>query len=189
MFGAKDKTTMTDIKVWRTYEEVAAFLLNRFAEEFGLTHFEGKQKVTGVRSGTDWEIDAKGIRDSDEIFIIVECRRYTKSKQNQENIGALAYRIMDTGAAGGIIISPLGTQEGAKKVASAENIHNVILEPKSTTEDYILKFLNKIMVGFTDKVSISDSFKATIIQDGKVIPYNPHEELIILNKYSKKVKK
>jgi len=82
-------------KEWQTYEEVATYLLNQIAEEFNLSRFEGKQKVIGKRSGTEWEIDAKGIKESDEMFIIVECRRYTKSKQTQEKIGALAYRIID----------------------------------------------------------------------------------------------
>src|SRR4051794_28061593 len=78
---------------WRTYEEVARFLLDQYAKEFGLQRVEGKQKVRGERSGTYWEIDAKGIREGDDGIILVECRRYTTSKQSQEKTGALAYRI------------------------------------------------------------------------------------------------
>ena len=55
-----------------------------------------------------------------EGFVIIECRRYTKSRQSQEKIGGLAYRILDTGARGGILISPLGMQEGASKIADVE---------------------------------------------------------------------
>lgn len=102
-------------KAWRTYEEVAAYLLNRFAKEFGLKFVEGKQKVEGRRSGTSWTIDAKAVA-GDAGFFIVECRRYTTSKQNQEKSGGLAYRIIDTGASGGIIVSPFGLQEGPPKL-------------------------------------------------------------------------
>ena len=37
----------------------------------------------------------------------------------------MAYRISDTGAEGGIIVSPLGVQEGGKKIAETENIVTV----------------------------------------------------------------
>jgi len=169
-------------KEWQTYEEVATYLLNQIAEEFNLSRFEGKQKVIGKRSGTEWEIDAKGIKESDEMFIIVECRRYTKSKQTQEKIGALAYRIMDTEAAGCIIVSPLGLQEGAEKVAKAEKIHSVILNKNCTTKNYILEFLNKIRIGFSDKVEISDSLSITIFENGKEVKYDPYNELKLLEK-------
>ena len=112
---------------WKTYEEVSTYLLNQFAKEFGLEHVEPKQKVEGKRSGTltFWEIDAKGVRQGDEGFFIPECRRYTISRPNQELVGALAYRILDTGAEGGIVVTPLGIQDGAKKVAWAEKIIHV----------------------------------------------------------------
>jgi hypothetical protein len=76
-------------------------LLNRFAKEFGFKFVEGKQKIQG--SATTWEIDAKGVA-GDEGFFIVECRRHTTSRQSQKDLGALAFSIVDTGAAGGIIL-------------------------------------------------------------------------------------
>lgn len=86
---------------WKSYEEVAAYSLNHFAKEFELTRVEGKQTVHGFKSGTDWEIDAKGVREGpNQGFVIIECRRYTSSRQNQEKLGSLAYRILDTGASG-----------------------------------------------------------------------------------------
>jgi hypothetical protein len=106
-----------DSKAWETYEEVAAYLLNEIANEFGLQRFEGKQRVVGQRSGTTWEIDAKGIGEGNEIFFIVECRRHRTSRQNQGKVGSLAYSIGDTGAKGGIVVSALGLQAGAAKVA------------------------------------------------------------------------
>ena len=69
----------------------------------------------------------------------------------------MAFRIEDTGADGGIIVSPLGLQEGAKNIAGRKNIHIVILYEESTIENYVLQFLNEVMVGFTEKITISDS--------------------------------
>src|SRR3978361_1872237 len=85
-----------------TYEQVAQYLLDKFCDKFGLERGEGKQGLLGRRSGTNWTIDAKGICQRDMGFLIVECRGYTTSKLAQEDVGGIAYRIMDTGADGGI---------------------------------------------------------------------------------------
>lgn len=155
-------------KTWRTYEEVAQYLLNQFAEHFKLGSVEGKQIVPG-ESGTEWEIDAKGVKSDGDGFLIVECRRYTKSRLNQERMAALAFRIQDTGAQGGIVVSPFELQSGAKKVAAYSNVQHVTLDPRSTTSDYMMKFLNQIFVGLSDTISVTDSLHIKIIQDGKVI--------------------
>jgi hypothetical protein len=135
-------------KPWRTYEEVAQHLLSQFGEHFELKDIEGKQKVKGIRSGTDWEIDAKGRKaDTNEMFVIVECRRHTSFGQKQEHLAGLAYRIIDTGASGGIVVSPLPLQEGAKKVSQAEGIVEVTLNKDCSTTDYVMQFLNRVMIG------------------------------------------
>jgi hypothetical protein len=59
-------------KRWASYEEVAVFLLDKFAAEFGLGLFEGKQVLPGA-TGTSWEIDAKGVKTEDGSFVAVEC--------------------------------------------------------------------------------------------------------------------
>jgi hypothetical protein len=46
---------------WRSYEEVAQYLLGQMAALFGLGRVEGKQLIAGA-SGTSWEIDAKGAK-------------------------------------------------------------------------------------------------------------------------------
>lgn len=147
---------------WQSYEEVAVYLLNQFAEHFELEAVEGKQEVTGLRSGTEWEIDGKGVYQNGSGFIVVECRRYTTSKQNQGKLGELAYKIIDTGAKGGIIVSPLGLQEGAERVANAENIISVHLSPESTQTEYLLRFLTQVMVGFRGQVSSEGSLEAEV---------------------------
>jgi hypothetical protein len=152
------------VKTWQSYEEVSRYLLNEFAEQFNLGRVEGKQIIPG--KSTPWEIDAKGVKDNEEAFVIIECRRYTTSRLKQEDVAAIAYKIQDCNADGGIIVSPLELQAGAKAVAKSSNIVHVILSPDSTTTDYLLQFLNKIFVGISDSLSLHDSVKVQIIRDG-----------------------
>jgi len=159
------------LKAWESYEQVATYLLDQIATEFGLERFEGKQEVVGQKSGTRWEIDAKGIGENNKVFFIVECRRHTKSRQNQAQIGSLAYLIEDIGAAGGILVSPLGLQEGAAKIAQSENIHSVILDENSTCAEYVLEFLEKLRVGVHLQlgVSLGVSFDAEVVRSGETL--------------------
>jgi hypothetical protein len=159
---------VNDEKKWRTYEEVAQYLLNQFATHFGLGHVEGKQIIPGA-SGAKWEIEAKGVAASGEGFVIVECRRYTKSKIEQERVAGLAFRIIDTRASGGILVSPFDLQRGSKKVAAYSNIQHVILDPASTTTEYVMRFLNDVFIGVSDKITLKDRATIELIQDGKVI--------------------
>ncbi len=154
-------------KEWRTYEEVAEYLLEQFASHFGLGHVEGKQVVPEA-SGTSWEIDAKGIKADGGGIVLIECRRHTRSKLSQEQLSGLAFRIIDTGAQGGITVSPLDLQKGAKLVAANANIVHVILDPKSTTTEYVMKFLNNVFVGLHAEVKGKGSLKMKVIKDGKI---------------------
>jgi hypothetical protein len=133
-------------KSWESYEEVASFLLDRFATHFGLGRFEGKQVLPG-KTGTSWEIDAKGVNTEDGSFFVVECKRHTKARVAQEVVAGLSYRIQDMGARGGIIVTPLGLQDGASKVASHQDIVVVLLEPESTRTEYVIRFLKQVCVG------------------------------------------
>jgi hypothetical protein len=156
-------------QTWETYEQVAVHIMNRIAAYLGLERVEGKQSVYGSRSGTDWEIDGKGVRVGDEGFVIIECRRYTKDRQKQEQVAALAYRIQDTGASGAIVVSPLGFQEGAKKVAAAENIHEFFMGPDCTSTDYAVKFLNKVFIGATGHIKVTGHATLSVVgPDGTV---------------------
>ena len=153
---------MSTQQSWGSYEDVARYFLNRFREEFGLERVDLKQKIAGS-SGTSWEIDAKGVREGDNSAImLVECRQYRSKRLNQEAVGGLAYRIIDTGASGGIIVSPLPLQDGAKKVAEANNILHFQLGPDSTPENFGISFFNKIFVGITEGVTISEHVSVVI---------------------------
>jgi hypothetical protein len=116
-----------------------------------LRTLKGKQEIQGQK--TSWEIDAKGVAEDGKGFFIVECRRYTRSKQSQEKAAALASKISVTGAVGGIIVSPFGVQKGAQKLADAENIISVKLNADSTPTEFALQFLNKLCLGISAKAT------------------------------------
>lgn len=159
---------MSEPQSWQSYEQVAVEIMNNIATLLGLEGVQGKQSVYGSRSGTDWEIDGKGVKVGGESFVIIECRRYSTSKQKQEHVGALAYRIIDTGASGAILVSPLGFQEGAKKVAAAENIQELIMGTDSTSDAYVVKFLNNVVIGGpTAHVKVTAHFGAVVVGPDK----------------------
>lgn len=147
---------------WKTYEEVSAYLVNMLARELGLSRVEGKQVLPG-ESGTSWEVDAKGIREGDEAFVLVECRR-TNARQSQAKVAALAFSVHDTGAVGGIIVTPVPLQVGAKKVAASANIQHVQIDLKSTPAEFAVKFLNHLFVGVTSRLVATDRAEATVIR-------------------------
>jgi hypothetical protein len=139
---------------WQSYEEVARYLLEKMGDEFGLERVEGKQKLVG-KSGMDWEIDAKGDKIGGEAIVVIECRRLTKSKIKAEAMGALAYRIADLGAAGGIVVTPVGVQQGGEKIGQYEgNIEIVRLNADSTTTSYVLEFLDHLIIGVPTAIAV-----------------------------------
>lgn len=159
-------------KKWETYEEVAAYLLNRFSSHFGVSRFEGKQDMPGKISGTSWQIDGKGYTDGEDRFLIVECKRHTAQGISQAIVGGLAWTIQDTGADGGILVSPLGLQEGAEKVAPATKIIEFKLDQNSTTTNYVAQYLNKLRIGRSVEVeaSIGEDLKIHALdKDGKIV--------------------
>lgn len=156
-------------KQWESYEEVAAYLLDQFSSHFGVERFEGKQSATGD-SGTDWELDARGCSSDGQHFVVVECKRHTKTGISQAITASLAWVIEDVGGTGGVLVSPIGLQEGAKKVAASAGIVEVILDKNSTTTDYVLRFLNQVCIGFSEKVTLTESLTITVTDaDGNVV--------------------
>jgi len=155
--------THSQPKDWQSYEQVAAYLLNRLANELGLEEVEGKQKLPGA-SGTEWEVDAKGLLEGREAFVVIECRR-TRARQSQSKVAALAYSIQDTGGAGGIIVTPIPLQTGAAKVAQAANIQHVLLDINSTPENFAIQFLNKLFIGASAHIGLSARCSCTVTRD------------------------
>lgn len=149
-------------KNWSTFEQVARFILSDLASEFGLGRVEGKQVVSGS-TGTSWEIDAKGVCIDGEGIVLIECRRYTTSRIKQKDMASIAFQISDIGAVGGITVSPLPPQRGAKIIAAQKNITHVELSPNCTNTDYIVSFLGKIFIKFTEHIQIGDFYDVEII--------------------------
>lgn len=150
-------------KAWRTYEEAAAHMLAQLSQRMGIKDVRGKRVVRGQLSGTDWEIDAQATRTSDGSLVIIECRRKTTSRLNQEALAAIAYRIRDTGAGGAITVSPYPLQKGAQKVASAEGVQHVVLHPDSAPDSWAAEIAGMIQMGFTDRVEVAISETLHII--------------------------
>jgi hypothetical protein len=56
-----------------------------------------------------------------------------------EKLEALAFRIQDVGADGGIIVTTLDLQSGARKIADSQNIITVRMPQDSTVENYMMR--------------------------------------------------
>jgi hypothetical protein len=148
---------------WSVYEDAARKVLCDLRDKLGLSTVEGKQSLVGL-SGTTCEIDAKAWRDREGEFLLVEARRHTKSGLKQEALAAIAYRIQDVGASGGVVVTPLLLQQGAALVARSAGIAHVHLTPESTTESYLAEFLGQRFIGasITESISVTDQCDAAV---------------------------
>lgn len=138
---------------WRVYEEAARKVLSDIRRVLGLENVEGKQ-LLGGKSGTQWEIDAKAWCEDSDRFMVVEVRRHTTAGLKQEELAAIAYRVEDLGSSGGIVVSPLPLQQGAKLVAASANIQHVRLSSGSTTEAYLAEYMGQRFHGLTLKETV-----------------------------------
>jgi hypothetical protein len=138
----------TGQREWEIYEQVAGELLTKLSTALGLEleRVEGKQTLPG-ESGTEWEIDRVGITKGGGKVVAIECRRYPKYRLNQSAIAAMAYTMRDVGAKTGIIVSPKGVQAGGQKIAAKEGIVIIRLNKDATTTDFLLKTMDKLVVG------------------------------------------
>ena len=150
---------------WLIYESAARSILEQIGRTLSISTVEGKQKLDG-KSGTAWEVDAKALQEDGENFLVVEVRRRTTSSLTQEHLAALAYRIGDVGAAGGVVVSPLPLQRGAALVAKTNGIEHVRLTPESTCTDYLAEYMGKRFLG----ASIVESVSLQDFMDAEVIP-------------------
>lgn len=152
---------------WETYEHVARKVVADLRRELGVSDVAGKQELQG-ESGAIWTIDGKATCGASEGFFVIEARRHTTSGQKQEHMAALAYRIQDLGGTGGIIVSPLPLQRGAKLVAVCEQIAELQLCADATAENYVAQFLERKFHHATVKsgLRIGDHCTATVIKAG-----------------------
>jgi Restriction endonuclease len=164
---------------WLSYEQLAAKLLNDIAHEFGLQSVEGKQKVQGFETGDEPVIDAKGI--TEEGFYIIECKHYGSRRVQKSDVGYLAYQILDTRADGAILVSTMGLQAGSEKIAKARNIISVQLTHDSTLADFVMRFLDKLRIGFSARsestAAMRPRFMRTCKKCGEKYPSEEHDNL------------
>ena len=89
-----------------------------------------------------------------DVIILIECKQRIKTALSQETLAGFAYRIRDTNANQGIIVTTIGLQEGAKRIVNASKIAAIKLDYNSTSEDYIAQIANKIFVKKTEKIGL-----------------------------------
>jgi len=128
------------------YEQVTRAILEQCREQLGFKEVRPKSKIPG-KTGTRWEIDATCYRVESEGMILVECRRHTTRKIDQEQVAGLVFRIRDTGAEGGLVVTPLGFQEGAELVAKACKVTMATLNPNATEREYVLRIAEQLFIG------------------------------------------
>lgn len=156
------------------YEEVAQRVLTELASHLGIKSVQGKQDLIGD-SGTSWEADLVAY-DEDDRTIKIECkyRKSSRDKIKQGEMGAFALSVIDTGSAGGILVTSHEVQEGAQKVADKFNVRVVELREGSTMDAYIAKIKDALFVGITDSIELMDECQiiVTNVKTGEVKRYD-----------------
>jgi hypothetical protein len=133
-------------KDWERYERVVRAILESLREHLGYSRVDPKGDLPG-RSGTDWEVDATAYQLDDGKIVLIECKRYPDRKVTQGEMGEQAYRIIETGAAGGLFVTAVGYQEGAKLVANAAKIGMATLNLDATEREYDLDIAGRLFFG------------------------------------------
>ena len=156
--------------LWKDYEATARAVLHDLRTHLGITSIGGDTDLPG-KSGTSWRVEGTAIRVSDGATVIIECRRYTTKGLTQEAAGGIAFRISDTGSGGALLVTPLPLQEGAALVAGSQSISHVILDPASTSENYLAEFLGRTFYGvtITSSARATSCAEATVTRKGKII--------------------
>ncbi len=134
------------------YEINSKDIIQIFKKDLGLESIEGKQKLEG--DVENWEIDAKGILEEGGGTIVIECKRW-KNRIPKPMVANLAYSIKDVNAQGGILVSPLDMQSGAKNIAEAENINHIKITPESDVNNFDIEIFGKSKGGRSLGASIN----------------------------------
>ncbi|MBH8561996.1 restriction endonuclease [Nostoc sp. CENA67] len=151
---------------WRKYENYTRQILNndriqKYLEEYFNLYdlkIKPKKKLPGKKTKTKWEVDAYGY-DIDNHLVLIECKHYETRYVVQNTIAAFAYIIKDVEAQRGIVVTTLGLQSGAIKVAKTENIGLLKLDYNSTDNNFFIRFISnetqpsKAIAAFTDQLN------------------------------------
>jgi len=141
------------VNVGRTTKQLLDSCWRQTADVLGLDleRIEGKQKLVG-KSGMTWEVEGKGGAGR---WRGDRCHRVPPihDLQNQARSNGCA-RVSNRrrwAPQAEIMVTPIGVQQGGEAIARHEGIQIVQLDASSTTTDYVLKYLNKVLLGATDQ--------------------------------------
>lgn len=142
------------------FEQTVRSILQQCRNALGYSHVDPKGKLPG-KSGTKWEIDATAYLATSGDMVIVECRWRSTKKIDQEQIGALVFRVQDTGAVAGLMVTTIGLQKGAALVAAASQIGVAKLDPDATEREYVLELAGRLFHGIDAKGGLAVMGAAT----------------------------
>ena len=143
---------MSEKQTWERYEDVARQLIDDIKSYLGLSMVNPDKKEFLKKDGGICEIDVSAYDMSDRKLVLVECRKRNK-RLSQEEVHGFAYRIQQTNAKRGIIVTPIGLQKGAKLAANGAKIGLVRLEPNSTLDNYIAQLTQLLVIKLSDLFS------------------------------------
>jgi len=161
---------MSMVENWRNYEDAARKIigkLNSMKDELRIEKITDKQKIKG-KSGEEWEMEIMASDSESGKPILLECKCWAKPIP-RDVIVSLAYKIKDVGGDRAFIITPIGLQSGAKKLAGVEQIETILLTKDSTSSNFDLVLANrgKHHHGSEHIVKITDKVKIVKIKSNK----------------------
>jgi hypothetical protein len=157
---------------WRTFEDAFRAIVSQHRKFFGLETVDpGPGKAQG-ETGYVWNIEVIGYTAGQRKMVLFEVRRKTTRNIEPGEASELAYRIEDIGAEKGYFVTPLDRKlsRGAKKIADFEEIGHVQISVTSTPENYVMRSVDQVFVGATDKIELKDAGSFEVMdKDGNVI--------------------
>lgn len=139
---------------WLTYEEVVAYLVDRYKELFGVERVEGKQTLSGPDGG-EAEVDLVAYSKPDGLLICFECKDHAR-KINQDYIFAIEGKRQYLGASKSFIVTSHGLQSGAEGKAEYFNIGAVHVPNGATVETHIIRFMDKAFAAVVDSAIVTE---------------------------------
>jgi hypothetical protein len=127
-----------------------------FADMLGISEVEAKQRLIGA-DGEKWEIDARGVKVDEGGFFVVECRQRSTARLKKDDIAALAFKVNMVGAQGAVIVTSIGLQKGAEKVAKYQDFKMVFLPKEGTFEEFFARCGDRLFQKLTERVGASFS--------------------------------
>ncbi len=157
-------SAMTNIE-WKNFEDVFRAILAMHMDFFELEEVEPTSKpIPGIaRKVKPWAIDVVGYRKGTNRLVLFEVKRRGRNVEPEQAAG-FAYRILDTEAEAGYIVTTMdrNLSSGAKEIANYEKIGHIQLQKDSTPDDYVMRIADNMFVGITDAVKVSERVEAIV---------------------------